>query len=192
MKFLDYCIKNKIIVLRFPSHATHTLQPLNVVVFKSLSSAYSRELEQFRIQSHRLISIAKQDFFSVFWKAWESTFQLPLVLKSFKATGLSPPNPDVILERFDSDSSGSDSDDSESPLTNWQQLNRQFREVVKDLNDRQTQELNLAFHHLYSFAEINKHATNKLKQALLIKTKQKKPSKALQDPDSNRESGRAK
>jgi hypothetical protein len=118
MKFLDYCIKNKIIVLRFPSHATHTLQPLDVVVFKSLSLAYSRELERFRIQSHGLISMAKHDFFSVFWKAWESTFQPPLVLKSFEATRLSPPNPDVILKRFDLDSSGSDSDNSESPLTN--------------------------------------------------------------------------
>jgi hypothetical protein len=47
--FLEYCDAQKILVLRFPPHATHTLQPLDVVVFKSLSSAYSRQLEQFRI-----------------------------------------------------------------------------------------------------------------------------------------------
>jgi hypothetical protein len=138
MDFLDYCVKNKIIVLRFPSHATHTLQPLDVVVFKSLSLAYTYELEQFRVQSHGQLSMAKRDFFMVFWKAWESTFKPPLVLKAFEATGLQPPNPDVILERFESDNSGSDSDDSDNPLTTWQQLNRRFKEVVKDMKDERT------------------------------------------------------
>jgi hypothetical protein len=41
--FLEYCAANRILVVRFPPHATHTVQPLDVVVFKSLSSAYSRE-----------------------------------------------------------------------------------------------------------------------------------------------------
>jgi hypothetical protein len=67
--FLEYCDAQKILVLRFPPHATHTLQPLDVVVFKSLSSAYSRQLEQFRIQSRGQLNIAKRDFFSLFWGA---------------------------------------------------------------------------------------------------------------------------
>ena len=153
---------------------------------------YTHELEQFRIQSHGEISMAKRDFFMVFWKAWESTFKPPLVLKAFEATGLQPPNPDVILERFESDDSGSDSDDSDNPLTTWQQLNRRFKEVVKDMKDERTQDLNLAFHHLYCFAEINQHTTNELEQALRIKTRRKKPGQALRDPDSDRESGGAK
>jgi hypothetical protein len=43
LRFLEYCAANRILVARFPPHATHTVQPLDVVVFKSLSSAYSRE-----------------------------------------------------------------------------------------------------------------------------------------------------
>jgi hypothetical protein len=43
LAFLEYCAANRILVVRFPPHATHTVQPLDVVVFKSLSSAYSRE-----------------------------------------------------------------------------------------------------------------------------------------------------
>ncbi|KAF1935422.1 hypothetical protein EJ02DRAFT_428449, partial [Clathrospora elynae] len=119
--------------------------------------------------------MAKRDFFLVFWKAWESTFQPPLIKKAFEATGLSPPNPDVILDCFDSDSSEPSSESSGSQLNSWNQLNRQFKEVVKDPNKKRTQHLNQALHHLYCFAEINKHATNKLEQALAIKNKRKKP-----------------
>jgi hypothetical protein len=59
MKFLDYCIKNKIIVLCFLSHATHTLQPLDVVVFKSLSSAYSREHRTPTFPGHQKVDICR-------------------------------------------------------------------------------------------------------------------------------------
>jgi hypothetical protein len=182
----------KILVAQFPPHATHTLQPLDVVVFKSLSSAYSRELEQVRASSHGLLSMAKRDFFSIFWRAWNSTFSTPLVLKAFEATGLSPLNPDVILERFEPDSSDQGSDSSGSQLISWNQLNRRFREVVRDANDKRTQDLRLAFHHLYCFAEINQHEVNELEQALATKKKRQKPDKPLRDPDSDRESGGAK
>ncbi|KAF1934594.1 hypothetical protein EJ02DRAFT_429209 [Clathrospora elynae] len=101
--------------------------------------------------------MAKRNFFLVFWKAWESTFQPPLIKKAFEATGLSPPNPDVILDRFDPDSS----------------------EPIKDPNEKRTQHLNQALYHLYCYAEINEHATNKLEQALAIKNKRKKPGKIL-------------
>jgi hypothetical protein len=98
-----------------------------------------------------------------------------------------PLNPDVILERFESGSSSS----SSQPLS-WNQLNRRSREVVKDPNERRTQHLNQALHHLYCFADINQHATNKLEQALAIKNKRKKPGKVIRDPDSDQESGGAK
>jgi hypothetical protein len=77
-------------------------------------------------------------------------------------------------------------------LINWNQLNRRFREVVKDPNDKRTQHLNLAFHHLYSFADIHRSDINELEQALAIKNKRKKPGKALQVSEGDRESGGAK
>jgi hypothetical protein len=42
--FLDYCDKNKIIPAILPPHSTYTLQPLNVVIFKPLSTANLKEL----------------------------------------------------------------------------------------------------------------------------------------------------
>jgi hypothetical protein len=90
-----------------------------------------------------------------------------------------PLNPGRILERFNPESSESHSDSSGSQLINWNQLNRRFREVVKDPNDKRTQHLNLAFYYLYSFADIYWSNINELEQALAIKNKQKKPGKAL-------------
>ena len=46
-KFLEFCIKNKILVAIFPPHSTHTLQPLDVVMFKPLSTAYLKELSNY-------------------------------------------------------------------------------------------------------------------------------------------------
>lgn len=50
----------------FPPHATHTLQPLDVVMFKSLSANYSTALEQYMDQSLGALPVAKRDFFSLF------------------------------------------------------------------------------------------------------------------------------
>jgi hypothetical protein len=77
-----------------PPHSTHTLQPLDVVMFKSLSTAYSTELSTHLHKSQGLLSIKKGDFFPLFWKAWTSSFKEETILKSFEATGISPFDPE--------------------------------------------------------------------------------------------------
>jgi hypothetical protein len=47
MDFIEYCDQNKILLAIFPPHSTHTLQPLDVCMFKPLSQAYSNELLSF-------------------------------------------------------------------------------------------------------------------------------------------------
>tara|TARA_R110002003_G_scaffold2994_1_gene24748 strand:+ start:5136 stop:5402 length:267 start_codon:yes stop_codon:yes gene_type:complete len=88
MDFIEYCDNNKILLAIFPSHATHRLQPLDVVMFKPLSSSYSKELTAYLHRSQGLLSLAKGDFFLLFWKAWSSSFTKALILKSFEATGV--------------------------------------------------------------------------------------------------------
>lgn len=41
MDFIEYCDKRRILLMVFPPHSTHTLQPLDVVMFKPLSQAYT-------------------------------------------------------------------------------------------------------------------------------------------------------
>jgi hypothetical protein len=47
MDFINYCNDNKILLAVFPPHSTHTLQPLDVGLFKPLSTAYSIELSSY-------------------------------------------------------------------------------------------------------------------------------------------------
>ena len=44
--------------------------------------------------------MSKRDFYLMFMSAWEASFKRETILKAFKATGLSPFEPEVILKRF--------------------------------------------------------------------------------------------
>jgi hypothetical protein len=41
MDFIEYCDQNKILLAIYPPHSTHMLQPLDIVMFKPLATAYS-------------------------------------------------------------------------------------------------------------------------------------------------------
>ena len=66
INFINYYDKNKILLAIFPPHSTHTLQPLNIVIFKPLSSAYLKELTKYLHNSQGLAAIKKRDFFHLF------------------------------------------------------------------------------------------------------------------------------
>jgi hypothetical protein len=57
MEFIEYCDKRRILVMVFPPHSTHTLQPLDVVMFKPLSQAYTAAHANFLQKAQGLISI---------------------------------------------------------------------------------------------------------------------------------------
>jgi hypothetical protein len=69
-EFIDFCNARKILLAVFPPHSTHTLQPLDVVLFSLLSNYYSQELNRHLHQSQGLIGIKKGDCFPIFWAAW--------------------------------------------------------------------------------------------------------------------------
>ena len=90
MKFIDYCDRNRILLAIFPPHATHTLQPLDVVIFSPLVAAYSTELLEYMSKSLGFTAIAKGDFYRLFYKAWGSSFTEKNIKKAFEATGIAP------------------------------------------------------------------------------------------------------
>jgi hypothetical protein len=100
MDFIEYCNQNKILLAVYPPHSTHTLQPLDVCMFKPLSTAYSNEVSAFMERSQGLTSMSKRDFFLLFYRAWQASFKETTILKAFEATGVSPFEPEVILRRF--------------------------------------------------------------------------------------------
>jgi hypothetical protein len=92
MDFIEYCDRNRILLAIYPPHSTHTLQPIDVVMFKPLSSAYSTQISHFMERSQGLTSTSKRDFYPMFMAAWEVSFKKETILKAFEATGLSPLN----------------------------------------------------------------------------------------------------
>jgi hypothetical protein len=50
----------------YPPHATHSLQALDVVMFKSLSSQYSKKLTKHTHKSLGILPVKKGDFVPLF------------------------------------------------------------------------------------------------------------------------------
>jgi hypothetical protein len=100
-EFLDYSIKNRIMVMVLPSHSSHTLQPLDVGVFGPLSSYYSSELLRQQQRSQGLLLVVKADFYRLFKSAYASSFTEANIIAAFEATGIWPMDRTVVTKRFD-------------------------------------------------------------------------------------------
>ena len=74
----------------YPPYSTHSLQLLDVVLFRPLSKHYTKELTQHLQRTQGLLKITKQDFYRHFWPAWSSTMTHDLIVKSFQAVGVWP------------------------------------------------------------------------------------------------------
>ena len=109
-------------------------------MFKPLSTAYSGELSAFLHRGQGLSSVAKRDFFSLFWRAWKSSFKKPLILKAFKATGISPLNLESILKRFSKASQpeqeSRESTTSALSASDWRKIERLVQVAVEDAASR--------------------------------------------------------
>jgi len=192
MDFINYCDQNRILLAVFPPHSTHTLQPLDVCMFKPLSTTYSGELSAFLHRGQGLSSVAKRDFFSLFWKAWQSSFKQPLILKAFKTTGISPLNPEPILKRFSKAKPESRrSSSSALSASDWRRIERLVRVAVEDVASREAKKLSQTIHSISTQNQLLKHENEGLRIALSTKKKRQKRSKPLVDDQSTIQSGGA-
>jgi len=179
MEFIDYCDRHRILLIILPLHSTHTLQPLDVVLFKPLSQAYSNELTNHLHKAQGLVPIKKGDFFPLFWSAWISSFTESLILKAFEATGIWPMDANVILRRFASTPEAERSSSSGLSDHDWRKLDRLVRAAVNDSHQYEARKLRSSVHHLSVQYELLQHENEGLKEALQHKKKHKKKGKAL-------------
>jgi hypothetical protein len=149
--FIDFCNGNRILLAIFPPHATHSLQPLNVVLFGPLSKYYSQELDRYLHQSQGLTRVTKRDFFNIFWPAWGSTIKPDTIMKSFQATGVWPMDADAVLQRFNNSTSGQNEalelghhGDGDS----WRELRKIFDSAVADKAKVEARRLEASLHSL--------------------------------------------
>jgi hypothetical protein len=182
MDFIEYCDRNRILLLIFPPHATHMLQPLDVVMFKPLSSAYSKALTKHLHNAQGLLPIKKGDFFLLFWQAWTESFKGITIQRSFEATRIVPLNPEAILKRFNKSTPEQDERESSSSVLSgedWLKLQSLIRSEVKDQSSRDAQKLSHSLHHISIQNDLLHTEVQGLSKALLSKKKRQKKSKPL-------------
>jgi hypothetical protein len=173
-EFIDYCDSKKILLAVFPPHSTHTLQPLDVVVFSPLSNYYSQELNRHLHQSQGLIGVKKGDFFLIFWDAWGNTMRQELVLKSFQATGVWPMDAEVILQRFNATTSEQDEDPELQEVgdgDSWSDIRKILDAAVADKAKAESKQLAAALHSLQVQNELLHYENEGLRAALTTKRK---------------------
>jgi hypothetical protein len=95
--FLQKTLERKILIVTYPPHTAHRLQPLDVGCLAPLAAYYSQSLEAFSNSSEGLTRMSQKDFFSVFWPAWQRAFTESNIKSSWKKTGLVPWCPSVVL-----------------------------------------------------------------------------------------------
>ena len=184
--FIKYCDEHKILLLIFPPHATHTLQPLDVVCFKPLAQNYTNQLVEHHHITQGWFPVTKADFIGLFWPAWVNTFTESLVLTAFKTTGIHPPNADVILDRFKTPTPqppatppGQVGAQAASTEPNWLKTKSLLRSAVKDQDPAAANAVEQRFHHLHLLNELTQHEIHGLKEAVAAKKRKSKKKKVL-------------
>ena len=189
--FLEYCYQNRIILAVLPPHSTQTLQPLDVVCFKPLSSNYSSEVDNYLQQSQGLSPLSRGDFFNLFWPAWANTFEEKLVKKAFTVTGISPVNADVILDRFRHTTPETTASQSSASTAysaeDWLKACSTLRTEVKDPRSVGARKLGQTIHHLSTQVELLHSELDGLRKELYQNRKHKKQSSRQLDLQQHQE-----
>jgi hypothetical protein len=94
LKCLKYARANRIIVLCYPSHTTHILQGLDVVVFSPLKRAWESARNDYEMSTGR--AVTKSTFLDVFSKAWLHAMRDALIKTAFAKTSVFPFREDII------------------------------------------------------------------------------------------------
>jgi hypothetical protein len=103
-------------------------------------------------------------------------------LKSFAATGSSPANANVILQRFahqQPDEQEQRESSSRLSLSDWRQMDRLVRASVKDSVAKEGKKPSASLHYLHIHNELLCEKNKGLREALEIEQKHKKKGKAL-------------
>lgn len=94
---LEFSEKNGIILLCLPAHTTHFLQPLDRSFYKSLKSYYYSACNRF-VKANHARKLGRLQFGDLLGCSWNKAATLQNGVSGFRATGIFPFWPDIILE----------------------------------------------------------------------------------------------
>jgi len=88
---------NNIHLLCLPAHTTHILQPLDVGVFKSFKTNFSKACSRYIAKTGRVVTTDK--IASLVAEAWPVSYTALNVMAGFKKCGIVPLNPSQVTDR---------------------------------------------------------------------------------------------
>ncbi|KNG52820.1 pogo transposable [Stemphylium lycopersici] len=180
--FLNFCDANRILLAIFPPHSTHSLQPLDVVLFSPLAKHYTTALNRQLQQSQGHPISAKKAFFTNFWAAWSSTMKPATIRRSFEATGVWPIDAQRVLKRFNNSTPRRDYDSETSHSSGSdtrRKLHNLLDELVEDRAKAQARELLRRVEALQVNNKLLREENAGLRDALTTKKKHKKKRNTL-------------
>jgi hypothetical protein len=95
--FMWLCKMNKIHLLYLPAHASHLLQPLDLAPFSVVKSRYRNEIRALSALDDAA-PIKKERFVVSYNRAREEGLSERVIRAGWKATGLCPYNPSIVLQ----------------------------------------------------------------------------------------------
>ncbi|XP_014217193.1 tigger transposable element-derived protein 2-like [Copidosoma floridanum] len=88
---------NGVVMICFPPHCTHKIQPLDVSYMKPLRNFYTAEVNKW-MREHPQCTIGLKDIFSIFTPAFLKASCMATAVNAFRKTGIFPFNPEVFTE----------------------------------------------------------------------------------------------
>ncbi len=181
MEWIDYCDKHRIILAIFPPHSTHRLQPLDVVIFSPLATAYSNALDGFLRDSLGFTYMTKRHFWRLFAVSWDKALTEENITKAFESPGIWPVNGSKVLDILRTGLKTPDNDSDTQPRKRTSTGVLDLRRTVKMIRKKAmeiTEEMELVIKASEKLAfekEVLEHDNMRLKQAAALeKTRRKK------------------
>ena len=98
LEFLEFCTKNDIIPFGLPTHSTHLLQPLDMVVFQLYKHYYRKALNS--LVQEGVESITELEFLAEIEAIRRLAFKERTIKGGFKRTGIYPFKPKIVLKEI--------------------------------------------------------------------------------------------
>ena len=98
LKMIRYAVENNIIMISYPRHSTHLLQPLDVCLFSPLQRAYSKAVAE-HLKKTRT-GVTRPLFWGFFARARREAYTVQNIKAAWRKAGVVPYNPDNVLNQL--------------------------------------------------------------------------------------------
>ncbi|RMZ87477.1 hypothetical protein DV736_g5297, partial [Chaetothyriales sp. CBS 134916] len=185
LRFIDYCDRNRILLVVLPPHSTHRLQPLDVGIFSPLAHAYSQEIDQLIQSSCGFSRLTKRSFWRLFAAAWERSVTVSNIKSAFSGPGIVPLEPEKVLRSVKTKTPSPATSDNDSKRKKTPGSVRGVRRLAKEIHKEHVihtanvEAIIRACGKLAIENEVLRHANSGLRTALVEEEKKRKRGKGM-------------